>query len=134
MTFAGTCLCGQFKWKAHGQPEFVGFCHCSHCRRLSGAGRSPFMGFQSDQVFTMGDSASFTDSSDSGEGIERHFCPTCGSRLFARPGSAEGYSIFYAGSLDTPALFAPQISVFTASAVQWDPPAESTEIHEKDVS
>jgi hypothetical protein len=120
-THFGACLCGQFRWSAEGDPDFQGFCHCDHCRRISGAGRTPFLGFDAVRVTVEGQTASYADIAQNGGRIDRHFCATCGARAYSIPGSAPGFRIFYAGSLGTPDRFAPAVAIHTASAVPWDP-------------
>ena len=117
----GACLCGQFSWSAEGAPEFQGYCHCDHCRRMSGSGRTPFLGFSADRVRLEGQTTSYADIAANGGSIARHFCPTCGSRAYSVPGSAPDIRIFYAGSLGAPDRFTPSLAIHSASAVAWDP-------------
>lgn len=117
----GACLCGQFRWSVDGAPDFQGFCHCDHCRRLSGSGRTPFLGFVGTRVHLEGQTTSYDDTAQNGGSIQRHFCPTCGGRAYSVPGSAPQFRIFYAGSLGVPDRFAPAVSIHTAGAVPWDP-------------
>ncbi|MEC9246215.1 MAG: GFA family protein [Pseudomonadota bacterium] len=118
--FTGKCLCGRCRWQATGEPEFAGYCFCSHCRRMSGSGRTPFMGFAKSHVSLSGETSRYEDISDSGSGIARHFCPVCGTRLYSVPGTAPEFRIFYAGSLDDPDRFDPVFSVHTSSCVSWE--------------
>nr|WP_281390383.1 GFA family protein [Paracoccus amoyensis] len=113
-------MCGQVKWTATESPAFSGYCYCGHCRRMSGAGRSPFIGFDAAGISISGEIRYYTDSSDEGAGIERYFCPTCGTRLFSIPGSAPHFRIFYAGSLDDPDSFEPAFSIHVAGKVAWE--------------
>lgn len=78
--WSGSCLCGQCRWSASGDPDFSGYCFCAHCRRMSGSGRTPFIGFPLDRVQVFGETKNYMDTSDSGGGIQRHFCPDCGTR------------------------------------------------------
>lgn len=77
------------------------------------------MGFAASDFSSSGEIASFADEGDAGKGIDRSFCPKCGSRLFARPGSAPGFVIVYAGQLDDPEVFAPVIAIHAESRAQW---------------
>lgn len=120
-THYGACLCGQFRWSAEGPPDVQGFCHCDHCRRLSGCGRTPFLGFAAIRVHVEGRTNSYPDIAQNGGQIDRHFCPVCGSRAFSVPGSAPDMRMFYAGSLSLPDRFLPGVAIHAASAVPWDP-------------
>ena len=42
---SGGCLCGQPLYEADGAPMFQGHCYCCDCRKTSGSGFIPFMGF-----------------------------------------------------------------------------------------
>lgn len=116
----GRCLCGNVEWMASAAPAFSGYCYCGHCRRLSGSGRSPFIGFDAAAVAVSGNTRYYSDSSDEGSGIERHFCPTCGTRLYSIPGPAPQFRIFYAGSLDNPDSFQSELAIHAASKVAWE--------------
>jgi hypothetical protein len=34
------------RYQAEGEPLYAGFCYCEDCRRASGAGAVPFMGYK----------------------------------------------------------------------------------------
>lgn len=116
----GGCLCGQLRWSVAGEVLFSGFCHCRDCQRSSGAGGRPFVGVGSEDVELRGASHAFTSTGTSGRTIERHFCPSCGSTVFARPPRPADFTIIYAGSFDEPQLFAPSIAIFTRSRPGWE--------------
>lgn len=134
VTFTGSCVCGRCSWQATGEPEFAGYCFCSHCRRMSGSGRTPFMGFAESKVSISGEASQYEDTSDAGNGIIRHFCPGCGTRLYSVPGSASAFRIVYAGSLDEPARFHPAFSIHAASCVPWETVPSQLEAFEGDAS
>ncbi|MBA4489922.1 GFA family protein [Paracoccus sp. S1E-3] len=133
MTFTGGCLCGRCRWQATGEPEFAGYCFCSHCRRMSGAGRTPFLGFTENRVRLSGQTSCYEDSSDASLGIIRHFCPNCGTRLYSVPGTAHVLRIFYPGSLDDPERFNPAFSIHASSCVSWESVPGQLDAFEGDV-
>lgn len=78
ITRQGGCNCGQVRLKVRGDPARAGLCHCLTCRKETGG---PFMAFavwDRSQVAITGETASWTAKTD-----HRHFCPACGSTLFA---------------------------------------------------
>ncbi len=117
--FTGRCLCGKVAFAAEGPPAFAGFCYCTRCGRMSGSGRTPFLGFEDGMISVSGEMESFHDEGEAGS-IERLFCGTCGTRMLARPGSAPGITILYAGGLDDPTLFKPEIAIHVAQCPQWE--------------
>ena len=46
----GSCLCGDVRFAADGQPKWTGYCHCQSCRRHTGAPVSAYAGFEASQV------------------------------------------------------------------------------------
>ena len=74
----GGCLCGQVRYRITGPIESVAHCHCSMCRRASGA---PVVTWASVPIeafaFTRGEPAIYKSS----DHAERHFCAGCGAQL-----------------------------------------------------
>lgn len=77
-----SCNCGAIRIEARGEPVRVGLCHCTTCRKESGAPFTTNAIWRADSVMVEGETASWQDTTDA-----RHFCPSCGSALF---GIAEG--------------------------------------------
>jgi hypothetical protein len=114
--FTGGCLCGAVRYEAKGDP-LAGFCYCEDCRKASGSGFVPFIGFRQSEVHVTGETLKFTANTASGGGALRHSCPVCGSLVFGG-GDGNGYNI-YAGTLDDASLFQPRIAIFTSRAPAW---------------
>jgi len=75
--FTGGCLCGRVRIAASGRPYRVGLCHCRDCRRHHGALFHASAIFPEDAVTIDGSTRDYAG---------RHFCPHCGSSVFARTG------------------------------------------------
>jgi hypothetical protein len=115
----GGCLCGQLRYQAEGEPMFAGLCFCADCRKASGSGFVPFMGFSADVVRIEGRvSQSRTVSFRGGEAVRNH-CPDCGSLVFGGIVGVDQEHTIYAGSLDDPSQFAPTIAIFTRDRPDW---------------
>ena len=76
-TRTATCNCGAIRIETRGQPVRVGLCHCTTCRKESGAAFTTNAIWRADDVTIRGDTASWKDATDA-----RHFCPSCGSAMF----------------------------------------------------
>lgn len=76
----GHCECGRISYTAHGPVEDFSHCHCSQCRRLTGAAYASFAGVRkSGFSFLTGESD--IQSYDSSPSHRRLFCPHCGSSI-----------------------------------------------------
>ena len=107
--FTGGCLCGEVRIVASGQPRRVGLCHCLDCRKHHGALFFAAAIFPADAVTVKGDTREFRG---------RHFCPRCGSSVFARWGEETEVHL---GSLDAPDQLAPTYECWTVRRESWLP-------------
>jgi hypothetical protein len=64
--WTGGCLCGALRYEAEGEPQFAGLCYCADCRKASGSGFIPFLGFSSQAVRFTGSSVKFSSKAASG--------------------------------------------------------------------
>ncbi len=115
----GGCLCGAVRYEVDGRPQFAGYCYCADCRKASGSGFIPFMGFASSAVRFRGQTRQFRSKSFRGGDAVRNSCPTCGGLVFGgEVGKSQSYTI-YAGSLDDPSCFRPKIAIFVRDRPAW---------------
>jgi hypothetical protein len=116
MTMQGGCYCGAIRYEAQGAPFHCTLCHCSDCRRVSGA---PAVGWFSVAAaslrFTRGSPKEFRSS----EQVMRSFCGDCGTMLTWRHDGFPGEVDITSCSLDQPGLAAPQDHTFAHSRVPW---------------
>lgn len=117
--YAGGCLCGALRYEARGAPLYAGHCYCVDCRKASGSGFSPFLGFASSAVRFTGQTRMFTSKSAAGGDAVRNFCAICGGLVFGGVVGQDDSHTIYAGSLDDPALFHPTIAIFTRGRPAW---------------
>ena len=74
----GGCLCGAVRYRVTGLIAWAAHCHCSMCRRASGAVAFTWATVPATRfVFVRGEPATYRSS----ERAERRFCPACGSQL-----------------------------------------------------
>jgi hypothetical protein len=117
--YTGGCLCGALRYEADGEPLFAGHCYCSDCRRASGSGFIPFMGFSSSAVRFSGETRKFVSKSARGSDAVRNSCPICSSLVFGGEiGKTDSFTI-YAGSLDDPSSFRPTMAIFARGRPSW---------------
>ncbi|MDO8289448.1 MAG: GFA family protein [Parvibaculum sp.] len=117
--FTGGCLCGALRYEAVGEPLNMGHCYCADCRKASGSGFIPFMGFAASALKITGPARQTVTPSARGTDSTRNFCAKCSSLVFGGVlGESDSFTI-YAGSLDDPTGFKPKIAIFTAGRPDW---------------
>lgn len=116
----GRCLCGAVSYAIKGEPALMGQCHCRGCQQASGTGHMSLAFFAADQVEIKGETTGYDSIADNGNIVTRHFCPTCGSRIFNVNSGRPGLVAITAGSADDSSWFSPQAVVFTKARPSWD--------------
>ncbi len=112
----GGCFCGFVRYEAQGAPDHETFCHCSICRRTSGAPvvawfTVPAEGFR----ITDGAPATFAST----EHGTRSFCPRCGTPLtFASSRLPDEIDVTTC-SLDEPEALPPRDHTRTSAKLPW---------------
>lgn len=115
----GGCLCGDVRVVATGEPRRVGICHCLDCRKHHGALFFAAAIFHHDAVRIDGETRHYR---------ERHFCPRCGSSVFARSGDEVEVHL---GALDVPGRFTPTYECWTVRREPSLPPFGLSRSYEK---
>ena len=84
-------------------------------------GSATFFGVpESDFTLLSGTPKPFHYIANSGKGLDRNFCPDCGSRVFTTNLESFPQTIFVQlGSLDHPELIAPKLEMFTKRRLDW---------------
>ena len=107
--FEGSCLCGDIRVVAKGQPYRVGICHCLDCRKHHGALFYAAAVFPEDAVEIRGETTDYAG---------RNFCPRCGSSVYARSGDEIEVHL---GVIDAPNQFKPTYESWTVRREAWLP-------------
>ncbi len=129
-SYTGGCLCGAVRYEATGEPDYAGHCYCADCRKASGAGFIPFMGFDAEQVRFSGETRQFRSLSFRGTEAVRNSCPTCGGLVFGGVVGQDVSHTIYAGSLDDPTRFQPRMAIFNRDRPDWALIPEGVEVFE----
>lgn len=126
-TLTGGCLCKAVRYEISTEPAFCGRCYCEDCRRVGGTGHVAVMAVEQSGISVKGELAGYSMQGGSGKTITRHFCPTCGSRIYTSIEVMPGTLMVTASSLDDPEAFSSQMSIYVSHAPSWDqPPAGET--------
>lgn len=117
MTHQGGCHCGGVRYEVSGDPQHVALCHCSDCRKSSGAPMVAWAAFTENQFkLVEGQPVTFNSSGSA----KRYFCPKCGSGLYYR--NAEflpGIVDIQSATLDDPDALPPGAHIQTAERLGW---------------
>ena len=129
-TYFGSCLCGEVAFEITGDFESFYLCHCSRCRKDTGAAHAANLfstraklkwisGEDKIKIFTL-----------SSTRHKKCFCSNCGSAL---PNiQLEGRLLVVpAGSIDNEIHLRPNAHIFTADKAGWDHHLENIQKLEK---
>ncbi|MEH6591666.1 MAG: GFA family protein [Halioglobus sp.] len=116
MAYLGGCFCGEIRFRSDSEPVEKGYCHCSICRKTTGA---PVLAFASFRVegftYTKGEPKIFKSSSRG----QREFCGTCGTQICFRESEMATTVDVNSGALDEPDAVAPDHHIYTSSRLEW---------------
>lgn len=116
----GGCNCGAIRYVLSRAPLAVAACHCTNCRRQSGAAYSVNLVVREPDMAVTGQLTTWIDvDTQSGKPVERQFCGTCGSPIRSIVTSAPGIYAVKAGTLDAPQAHVPTLHVWLSSALPW---------------
>jgi hypothetical protein len=120
-TITGGCLCEAVRYVCEAAPIRTVHCYCADCRKLGGTGHATHTIFPEASFSLTGRVSEYVKSADSGNSINRRFCPVCGSAVFHTRDGMEGLVVVRASSLDDPETVTPERAIYVSSAVSWDP-------------
>jgi hypothetical protein len=114
------CLCETVRFEVAPPLGRAGYCHCTRCRRRTGAAASA-------QVRVAPDAVRVTSGADAvrgwtpASGFTKEFCSRCGSHLWSRnPASGDVFSVRMGAFDDDPGV-RPSFRQFVAFAAPWEP-------------
>ncbi|WP_298600917.1 GFA family protein [uncultured Sphingorhabdus sp.] len=117
MTHQGGCHCGAVRYEVSGDPQHVALCHCSDCRKSSGAPMVAWAAFTEEQFKLIeGDPVKFNSTGSA----TRSFCPKCVAGLDYR--NAEFPPAIFDLQLampDDPDALPPGAHIQTAERLGW---------------
>ena len=112
-----SCLCGSVAYEISGPIHNTRYCHCTHCRKFSGAAFAPWGLVQTDHLTFASPSGRVTKYY-SGRGL-RVFCSSCGSPMWYEPEDFPQLRGIPLGILDSADVPEPQMHVWVRSKVSW---------------
>ena len=115
-TLTGTCLCGAVAYAVADAFVYAANCHCSQCRRATGAACKPFAGIERDKLrLTKGSDAILTFGDATGHDAR---CKLCGSFLYSVVRDGAYVHVALGTLVDAPTI-RPTKHIFVGSKAPW---------------
>ena len=107
-------------------------CWCRSCQRIAAGSATVNILFPENAIKYEGEITTIARIGDSGNKVERGFCPKCGSHIYARMVEPDGKLMAVrAGALDDAELMAPETVIWASSAPNWARFAEEIPVYSK---
>ena len=115
----GGCLCGGVRFEVSGPFLRASHCHCSRCRRHSGAAVCT-QGRVRREDFRLVKGAGLVRTYKTGDHASKAFCRVCGSSLFGGDWPEGTEVSIRLGAMDGDPGIRPQFHTFVESRAPWD--------------
>ena len=116
-TITGRCLCETVQYEVADEFRYSLICHCSQCRRATGAANKPFAGIESSKI-TITQGANSLQRFDEGSNHDIR-CAQCGSLLYSVVQEGK-YCHVTLGSLSEAPTLLPSGHIFVGSKAPWE--------------
>ena len=115
-TLTGACFCRTVQYTVEDAFEYAMNCHCSQCRRTTGAAFKPFAGIQREKLrLTAGADALLIVGDEIGN--DTH-CNSCGSLLYSVVREGKHVHVAMGTLIDAPSI-RPSAHIFVGSKAPW---------------
>lgn len=114
----GSCLCGAVRYEVEDAFAYAAICHCSKCRRATGAANKPFGGVAAEKLRRIADEADVLVWGDPAETHDIR-CRRCGSLLYSIVREGLWAHVALGTLLDTPSI-RPDHHIMVASKAAWE--------------
>ncbi len=115
----GSCLCGGVQFEILAPFRRANYCHCSRCRKHSGAAAMP-QGRVAREDFRLLAGAELIGTFRPDGGMAKAFCRACGSSLFGGSWPEGSEVSVRLGALDEDPAIRPQFHSFVGSRAAWE--------------
>jgi hypothetical protein len=113
---AGSCLCGAIRYAVDDAFVYALNCHCSNCRRATGAAFKPFAGIEREKLsITQGEDKLLIFGEDNACDVR---CKACGSFLYSVVRDGAFVHVVMGTLLDDPSI-RPGAHIFVGSKAPW---------------
>jgi hypothetical protein len=117
-TLAGVCYCGAIHYAVADEFKYAMNCHCSGCRRTTGAAFKSFAGIERGKfAVTQGQDRLLVYGQDVAKAHNAH-CGSCGSFLYSLVRDGQYIHVAMGGLADEPTI-RPTHHIFVGSKAPW---------------
>ena len=118
----GQCSCGAAQYEVTDAFRYAAICHCSNCRRTTGAAAKPFAGIEREKLRLVagGESLLIVSEADTHDA----HCGRCGSLLYSVVRNGAFVHVAMGTLVDDPAI-RPTHHIFVGSKAAWEVIADS---------
>lgn len=113
---AGQCLCGAVRYAVADAFVYALNCHCSNCRRVTGAAFKPFAGIERTKLRLIQGKDNLTIFGDAANHNAQ--CRVCGSLLYSVVRDGTFVHVTLGTLIDTPTI-RPTAHIFVGSKAPW---------------
>lgn len=115
-TLSGTCLCRRVEYAVADAFRYAMNCHCSNCRRATGAAFKPFAGIERESLRIVRGAEGILTHGD-GQAHDVH-CATCGSLLYSVVRDGAWVHVAMGTLVDVPRI-RPSMHICVGSKAAW---------------
>lgn len=113
--FHGGCLCGAIRYQVNGPALQTSYCHCTDCRKASGAPAVAWTFFRSGSLEWLLGEPKILEHTDR----ERSFCGDCGTPLKFYDPSLPDFFEVNTCTIDNPAPHIPTDQCWVSDEIPW---------------
>jgi hypothetical protein len=115
---AGRCLCGAVQYQVPDAFLYAANCHCSNCRRTTGAAFKPFAGIAREKLTIVHGAQNVMAYGEGSGPDEDVHCRTCGSLLYSVVQEGARVHVALGTLVDAPTI-RPTKHIFVGSKAPW---------------
>jgi hypothetical protein len=119
MPYSGQCACGSVHLEIAGEPIATRQCWCRQCQQIAAGGPTNNAIFKAEDVNITGTLAHSEWTAASGNTLTFHFCPACGTQIFAQSSARLHLKTVRFGALDAGHGLRPEAIIWTEDAPPW---------------
>jgi hypothetical protein len=116
VSYSGGCFCGVVRYQVSGSATELCFCHCTSCRRASGAALVAWGTFSAERFVVTGGNLLEVVSSP---GVKRGHCAACGTSITYRHEKRRGEIDVTLSTFDDAASLRPDAHIWVQDKLPW---------------